>query len=42
MAISAHHLGDRDRMRMHFITLGRLLVDKDRARALRDAPEWFG
>ena len=39
--VAAHDLADRERMRRHFFDLGRLLLDKERARALRDAPEWF-
>lgn len=35
------HLTDREQMRRHFFTIGRFLLDRDRAREIRDNPVWF-
>lgn len=35
------HLSDREQMRRHFFSIGRLLLNREQARALRDEPEWF-
>lgn len=41
LSISAHDLGDRKAMQAKFFTLGRLLIDRDKAEEVRDNPEWF-
>lgn len=35
------HLTDREQMRRHFFSVGRLLLDRERAREIRDQPTWF-
>lgn len=35
------HLTDREQMRRHFYAIGRILLDRDTARNLRDNPSWF-
>lgn len=39
--IAASDLWDQDKMRQHFFRLGRILLGRDRARELRDAPTWY-
>lgn len=39
--IAATELWDRDGMARHFFKLGRVLLGRDRARELRDQPDWF-
>ena len=39
--ITYTELFDREAMRRHFGRLGRILVGKDRAREIREDPEWF-
>lgn len=40
--IPVHALHDREEMRKHFYRLGRLLLDKDRAKAIGSDTSWFG
>jgi hypothetical protein len=35
------HLTDREQMRRHFFSIGRLLLDREEARSIRDNPAWF-
>lgn len=35
------HLTDREQMRRHFFSIGRLLLERDQARNIRDNPSWF-
>jgi hypothetical protein len=39
--IAASDLDDRDAMARHFYRLARALMGQDRARQIRDQPEWF-
>ena len=41
LEIAASELWDKERMRQHFFRLGRLLLGREEARALRDDPDWF-
>lgn len=41
LEIAASDLYDRDKMARHFFRLGRTLLGKDRARAIRDQSDWF-
>jgi len=41
MAIPAGDLEDRDRMTKHFFRLGRILLGKPKAAAIRDSSDWF-
>jgi ATP-dependent helicase YprA (DUF1998 family)/SOS-response transcriptional repressor LexA len=40
--VAATELWDRQAMIRHFFRLGRVLLGRDRARELRDRPDWFG
>jgi hypothetical protein len=35
------HLTDREQMRRHFYSIGRILLDRDQARQIRENPAWF-
>lgn len=39
--IAATDLWDQEKMRQYFFRLGRILLGRDRAKELRDTPEWF-